>query len=128
MKLYIAGPMRGYPLFNYPAFDEAAAYVRSLGMQAVSPAEKDRKWGVDEARPETAVNIDMAKVMRWDLRQVLSCDGIVLLPGWHNSQGARLERIVAESTGRKIFLYTEGKLVPAQAWHHPDIFTPGRRI
>ena len=31
MKLYLAGPMRGLPLCNFPAFDAAAAWLTSKG-------------------------------------------------------------------------------------------------
>ncbi len=29
MRIYIAGPMRGVPKFNFPAFDLAAARIRA---------------------------------------------------------------------------------------------------
>lgn len=48
MRIYIAGPMRGYPNFNFPAFDEAAARGRALGHEIISPAEIDREKSVKE--------------------------------------------------------------------------------
>ena len=45
-KKYLAGPMRNYPQFNFPAFDSAAAYLRVLyGSLAtvVNPADHDRE-------------------------------------------------------------------------------------
>lgn len=132
MRLYVAGPMRGIPEFNFPAFAEAAAGLRRCGHDVVSPHEKDLKVdGFDPTRVETLEALDLAETMRWDLRTILDCDGIVMLPGWERSQGARLERIVAESTGRRVFLYdptTLGGLVPASPWDNPVIFAPGRRL
>ena len=37
--LYIAGPMRGYPDHNFPAFRAAAAALRRAGYGVVNPAE-----------------------------------------------------------------------------------------
>jgi hypothetical protein len=34
-------------------------------------------------------------LLRGDLREMLTCDGVALLPGWTRSRGARLERSVA---------------------------------
>ena len=31
MKIYLAGPMRGYDRNNFPAFDRAAAFLRGCG-------------------------------------------------------------------------------------------------
>jgi hypothetical protein len=52
MTIYLAGPMRGVAAYNFPAFDRAAEYLRSLGHGVVSPAEIDRAHGFDEDSPE----------------------------------------------------------------------------
>jgi len=39
MRIYIAGPMTGLPEFNYPAFNAAAEYLRSLGHHVENPAD-----------------------------------------------------------------------------------------
>ena len=45
MRIYIAGPMRGYTLDNFPAFDEAAEYLKRCDWEVISPAELDRLGG-----------------------------------------------------------------------------------
>lgn len=107
MKLYIAGPMRGYPCFNFPAFDQAAEYLVLQGHEAVSPAQMDRdEFGWAEC-PDTNVSdtFDVEDALRRDFLAILASDGILLLPGWEHSTGARAERFVAETTGKLVFLY-----------------------
>lgn len=38
-------------------------------------------------------------LLRGDLREMLTCDGVALLPGWASSRGARIERSVALHVG-----------------------------
>ena len=87
MKLYIAGPMTGYPEFNYPAFFAAAEQLRAAGHDPINPARieggEDCKGWLD--------------FMRCSLRDVADCDGIATLPGWQDSRGAALEVHIARS-------------------------------
>lgn len=99
-SVYIAGPMRGHPQLNWPAFDKAAALGRSLGWLVVSPAEMDRDNGVsDDAVPEfkqhnggdpriirSLVQLD-AGIIIGQLRAE-NGDAVALLPGWETSVGA----------------------------------------
>jgi hypothetical protein len=109
LRLYVAGPMSGIPHLNHPEFDRITDLLRALGHEVFSPAEKDREWGQDEqAAREGRNSLNMTDVLRWDLQKILECDGIVLLPNWRKSEGARLEVIVAISTGRKVFSWGGG--------------------
>lgn len=84
MKLYIAGPMSGYPDHNFPAFNAMAKELRGLGFEVVNPAE----LAEDDSQP-------WEYYMRRDIPLLCQCDGIVLLPGWQQSKGAQLERYIA---------------------------------
>jgi hypothetical protein len=97
MKIYLAGPMRGKPLCNFPAFDDAAKRLRDIGFTVFNPAERDRvEDGFD---PATSQPRPFVEYMRIDLPQVMACDVLALLPGWENSKGAQLERHVARECG-----------------------------
>lgn len=98
MKLYLAGPMRGLPDNNSAAFAEASAFLRSRGHEVWSPAEND------EALAINAASIDIRQTFIRDLTQVLESDGIALLPDWHESHGACLERHTADVCGVPAFL------------------------
>lgn len=83
-RIYIAGPMTGYPELNFPAFHAAAAQLRAAGFVAVNPAEIN-------ADPTAGWN----QCMRQDIAQLVTCDALVLLPGWEHSRGATIERRLA---------------------------------
>lgn len=87
-RVYVSGPMTGLPELNFPAFHAAAAQLRALGLEVVNPAELN---------PDPACTWQAA--MREDIRALVDCDAIVLLPGWQNSRGARLELTVAQALG-----------------------------
>lgn len=101
MKVYLSGPMRGIKDFNFPAFDKAAAYLRSHGHIVFNPAEKDREhdpagitWKSETGSIEVAeqVGFDRRKAIRADLDYIIDqADAIALLPGWETSKGAQTE-------------------------------------
>lgn len=107
-QIYIAGPMQDIPGFNYEAFDRAEAWLRKKYPNAVihNPAKMDRDKGytADELyqmkldRPEEFKKLrhDMLKD---DLRIILNCKHLFLLPGWAESDGARTERNAALGCG-----------------------------
>lgn len=82
-KVYVAGPMSGYPEKNYPAFHSAAAKLRAQGHDVVSPAEI-----CDES-------VCYREAMQRDIVGLLECDHIYLLDGWEKSKGATLEHHIA---------------------------------
>lgn len=96
MKLYIAGPMSGLPDFNYPAFFKAAEQLREAGYEVENPAEN---------KPEGAAS--WLAFMRMSLVQISRVDGIALLPGWRDSNGAKLEEHIASALGLQVrYLHT----------------------
>lgn len=90
-RIYIAGPMTGYPELNHPAFHVEAARLRAAGLDVVSPAE------VTLAGKPSWIDY-----MRADLRLMMGCSTICLLPGWRRSRGARIEYFVAKCLGFEV--------------------------
>jgi nucleoside 2-deoxyribosyltransferase len=101
MKLYIAGPMSGYPEFNFPMFREAAKHLREEGYEVVSPQEMDEELDGFDGTGEHP-NPDHKIYMARDLPRVVECDGIYLLPGWSQSKGALAELFTAIACGNAI--------------------------
>jgi len=94
-RIYLSGPMSGWPELNFPAFHEAARVLRKLGFEVVNPAE-------------ISESLDWHECMRADIKALCDCDVIALLPDWEKSQGAHLELHVAHRLGLSVT--TLGKL------------------
>ena len=110
MRLYLAGKMRGIPLFNFPAFMDAAAKLRSEGHEVFNPAERDNiRHGIDisvgnmsgdEQLAAREHGFSLREALRADLSWICSeAEGIAMLPGWENSKGAIAEKATAEALG-----------------------------
>lgn len=113
-KYYLAGPMTGYPQFNFPAFDSAAAHLREHGYAIVSPAELDRPEVREASMASPDGNADGGHPVGDSWGDFLSRDvkivadeatGIIALPGWQESRGARLEMFVAMLCGHELNEY-----------------------
>lgn len=92
MRIYIAGPMTGHADMNFPTFHAAAVQLRAIGHEVVNPAEINAE--------ETANS--WAACMRSDIAELVKCDALALLPGWHKSKGATLEARIASDLGMDI--------------------------
>ena len=113
MRIYIAGPMRGIPYYNFPAFDAMQALLEKDGVLCVNPANLDREIGFEamELPPDTdwtAIpdGFDFAACVDRDVREVRRCDAIMMLDGWEKSSGARAEKALAEWEGKAVMYQT----------------------
>lgn len=95
-RAYLAGPMTGLPDFNRQAFRDAMIWLIAHGWQVESPAEN--------VLPEGSSHADY---MRAGVKQMIECDTIILLPGWRESFGARVELEVAVACGFDVYEYLE---------------------
>jgi len=88
-RIYVSGPMTGYPKLNRPAFNKTAAQLESYGYRVVNPASfGDGLW--------------KHCLIRDLIMMLLFCNKIALLPGWKKSKGAQLEVSVAQKLGFRI--------------------------
>ena len=94
MKVFISGPMKGYPNFNKEAFDQAEKELVQQGYTVFKPAWMDfsGEWTKQDKRA-----IDAAIMSR--------CDAVYQLPGWDRleNSGSRMEYAFAQGAGM-IFL------------------------
>ncbi len=125
LRVFISGPMSIKKLFNFPAFDEARDKLKAAGYDVVSPADLDREAGFDPTkwkehgyfgcrgveckyglciaersgwtwRPKW---FDLYAAMKRDSEELRKCDGVALLDGCEESEGARQEAAAATDVG-----------------------------
>jgi hypothetical protein len=104
MRIYLSGPMSGIAESNFPAFRLWASSLRALGFVVVNPAEIN--VGAEErvgGSPEE-MSAFYNQCMRADIRELCTCEAIVLMPGWENSKGANLELHIAHRVGLHVGL------------------------
>lgn len=107
MRVYIAGPMTGHPDYNRDGFEKGVAFCEEQGWIAINP------WGVNAlhedkcpAGPKFTYENETHPWECWlkaSLRQMLTCQEILMLPGWEQSRGASIEHHLAESVGMRVW-------------------------
>ena len=89
MKLFISGPMSNVPGNNKELFNYAAHYYRKQGHEVFNPAE-----------------LEDGHDYHWYLQRCLealeTCQYLVQLPGWEDSNGACIEYECAVDLGLEI--------------------------
>lgn len=91
--VYLSGPMTGLPDFNFPAFEEATAALRAIGVVVLSPHEHDLEGGFDPS--SEGEDFDLRAALEWDVAAVIRSDAVVVLPGWQSSPGCTVEVAIA---------------------------------
>lgn len=84
-RVYISGPMTGLPDYNYPMFDYKEERLWEMGFVPVNPANNFER---DTTR-------ERWEYLKEDIKNLLTCDYIMFLPGFERSAGALLEALVA---------------------------------
>ena len=97
-KVYISGPMKGKPLFNYPAFNAMAKALQDLGAIPINPTR----------HPE---GLEYEMYMKYAFLDVEACDWVCLLPGWKDSPGAQREVARARELGKCIMEAKDGDAI-----------------
>jgi hypothetical protein len=123
-RIYLAGPMTGYPGFNFRAFDSAAKNLRSKGWDVVSPAELDdpivRRAALrsKDGSPNTTDTggETWGDFLARDVKLIADdgIEGIITLEGWRKSKGARLETFIGRLMGIPILKYKDLRSVTSR--------------
>lgn len=111
--IYVAGPMRGIPQFNFPAFFAAGDKLAAEGWTVFNPAKKDQDQYGDklwkdntkgsEAEASSNTGFSLRDALAWDTEKICKeCDAIAMLPGWEKSNGAFAEWALARALGLEV--------------------------
>lgn len=127
-RFYLAGPMSNIPQFNFPLFISAAADIRGRGIDLVSPAELDAENGID-VQAMSSIDGNAAKLTNtWadllarDVKLIADqVQGIIFLPNWHKSRGARLEAFVGLLQKDFEFYAYKGEALPLDPVDREDV-------
>jgi len=88
LRIYLSGPMTGYPNFNYPLFNVVSGMLRKAGHTVYNPAEFQH----DE--PEFPPRKAFSAYAKFICEEA---DAIVLLPSWGQSLGVSAELALAKN-------------------------------
>jgi hypothetical protein len=127
MKAYLAGPMRGYPAFNFPAFMDAAERLTLAGLEVFNPAGQDTDAGYDFSACDgtedlASLGFDLRDALAADLSFItLNAEALVALPGWEGSLGATAEVHAALALGLLVWEYDADATLSLVDWLHESI-------
>lgn len=110
MKVYIMGPINGFPDGNAPAFAAAADQLREMGHEPVNPHDIGPLEHEGPCLGSPTINPTAHRYgcyMVPDIHALLDCDGYTKLPGWSISKGATVENAVAIVCGKKLVVLSE---------------------
>lgn len=113
-RIYLSGPMSGRPYYNFPAFDYAAQKLREEGHQVFSPADNDRRYGLDgDTTKPFPEGVTANVLMKDDCNYILTeAECIALLPGHETSKGADVEKALAKFLGLTVITLGKEYLAP----------------
>lgn len=127
LALYVAGPMRGLPRFNFDSFAVARSTLRTMGCWVFCPAERDLRDGFN---PDGMTGHEDLSVHGFNLREALRIDlewicrnaeAVIVLPGWLTSSGAKAEVATARALGLPVHRLHE---FVAQGTDAPNLAEP----
>ncbi len=100
--IYISGPIKNMTDGNMQAFDKAEKQLKEMGYETLNPHKIGEELNIRF--------FEMGKVptyedyLKEDIIQMLArCEKVLVLPGWRNSKGSKLEIANALACGLDVF-------------------------
>lgn len=98
--VYISGKMTGVPNYR-EIFAKHEEALKTLGNEVFNPVYlSDYIIAKNHIDPNKAFDEKLRGIfLKEDIKALVNCDKIYMIPGWETSEGAQLERHVAEKCG-----------------------------
>ena len=88
--IYISGPMSNIPNSNLDEFDKAEKQLKQSGYEVLNPHKICEELNIRFFKMGKVPNYE--DYLKEDIIQMLSkCDSVLVLPGWRQSKGSKLE-------------------------------------
>lgn len=94
-KYYLSGPVSNRPADMVAAQFAAAEIMAQDAFEVVNPTAN------------VSINEEWAPAMIKCLQDLMGCEAIIMLPGWIESPGAKIERDFAERIGMRVLKYED---------------------
>lgn len=107
-KIFISGPMTGLPDFNFPRFNLVAKQLEDASIDCINPVDVCKKYNKETVLSDP---VKFQEMIDEQQRLERECDAILLLDGWHESKGVRLELKTALELDMKIYLEEDLNIV-----------------
>lgn len=96
MKVYISGKITGIEAQAPALFEKAENYLFANGIEPINPLKiphtHDKTW---------------LSYMKADIIALMNCDAIFMLTNWHQSNGAKIEHLLAIKLGYEVIYEAE---------------------
>ncbi len=97
-RIYLSGPITFEPN-AHQTFAAAETLVREIGCEPVNPLRINPP------------DVDWNTAMRNDIRALVDCDAILMLPGWRKSRGSIIEYNLAINLDIDVYFFTSSKII-----------------
>lgn len=87
-RIFISGPMTGFPHYNFKNFNKWADYFKSKGLEVCNPVDVCHRFKLQDVLKYKTV---FKKMVHEELEELKTCTHMFLLNGWEKSFGCRAE-------------------------------------
>lgn len=101
LRIFLSGPMTGHENFNFDKFNFIENVLKQYGVDVVNPVHICKKYKKEHVLNDKAV---FDKMVTEQQEAEKTCNAIMLLHGWQNSKGVKLELKTAANLDFKFFL------------------------
>lgn len=117
-NVYLSGPMTGLDKYNVEAFASVHATLKEMGVgyvfnpalrYLVTGANKLAEMGHEDFMADTIHELTAREKRSqvWSWKMPMKYDLVLMLDGWRDSEGARMEKRVAEACGIEVCEFSE---------------------